>query len=118
MQNLTNSQTINPAERVYSRFMDEHSLYRNILKDYPEFAHTPVELKGVYSKLAMVQSLYGFDYLKEQVLETINRLTDRFNTEMDYQDLSLNRQCIYAQLAILDMLHWLDAYGPRVFKKK
>lgn len=99
-------------DRIFNRFMLEHSANSDALKDHPKFSISPLEKEGTISKLALLQEHHGFYYFKEQAEKTIKLLCLLLSDTPDVIDVLKVRSCIDTQFLILDLFAWLEAYGP------
>lgn len=112
MQHSEKNKPAQVKDRLFRRYFSEQSLYRDIFKDRPEYSLTPLEKTGIIGRLMLTEDIYGFDYLKDQVLQSIQFLSERFEPGMSHEGASQLRQCIYAQTGLYELLSWLYAYGP------
>lgn len=100
-------------DRLFNRFMSEHSLQSFIIQDYhPEFQFTPLEQAGVMGRMAQYEKDFGFD----ETIYSLNRSIDILAKvePVSYDPGRMDRaiSCLQVQVRLLQLFEWLEAYGP------
>lgn len=93
-------------DRVFNRFMLEHSLQAGIIKDnHPEYQFTPLEQAGVMGRLARVDEQHGFEYVSLKIGDAIKIMSEKQSTDA--------ARGIQAFVDLKELFDWLYAYGPK-----